>query len=83
VQELFREAIHLWKRFTSSDELTLRGYLRRVMEIDNRYREVLQQELPRLGEIERASKPRRLPVVFADYDSGRRGEENRAVPQWP
>jgi hypothetical protein len=44
VQELFREAIHLWNRFTSSDELTLTGYLRRVTELDNRLDDLLAED---------------------------------------
>ena len=44
VQELFREAIHLWKRFTSSEALTLTGYLRRVTEIDNRLDDLLAED---------------------------------------
>jgi len=44
MQELFREAIHLWNRFTSSDALTLTGYLRRVTELDNRLDDLLAED---------------------------------------
>jgi transposase len=39
MQYLFREAIHLWKRF---DELTPLGFLRRVTEIDNNLDRLLE-----------------------------------------
>jgi transposase len=44
MQELFREAIHLWKRFTREDELTLTGYLRRVTEIENQLDRLLAED---------------------------------------
>jgi transposase len=44
LQELFREAIHLWKRFTNSDGLSLKGYLRRVTEIENRLDKLLAED---------------------------------------
>ena len=44
VQELFREAIHLWNRFTRADALTLTGYLRRVTEIENRLDDLLAED---------------------------------------
>ncbi len=44
VQDLFREAIHLWNRFTIEDELTLDGYLRRVSEVENRLDELLAED---------------------------------------
>jgi transposase len=44
MQELFGEAIHLWKRFSLADELTLTGYLRRVTEIENRLDQLLAQD---------------------------------------
>jgi transposase len=36
VQELFREAIHVRNRFTTKDEMTVDGYLRRAAEIETR-----------------------------------------------
>jgi transposase len=44
MQELFREAIHLWKRFTIADALTVDGYLRRVREIENRLDDLLAED---------------------------------------
>jgi transposase len=44
MQELFREAIHLWKRFTIEGEMTVDGYLRRVTELENRLDDLLAQD---------------------------------------
>lgn len=47
VQELLREAIHLKHRFARArPELTLRGYLRRVAELENRLDRLLGKKLP-------------------------------------
>ncbi len=44
MQDLFREAIHLWKRFTIEDEMTVDGYLRRVTELENRLDDLLSED---------------------------------------
>lgn len=44
MQALFREAIHLWKRFTIEKEMTTTGYMRRVTEIENCLDEVLTED---------------------------------------
>jgi len=44
IQELFREAIHLWNRFAIENELTLAGYQRRVTEIENRLDALLEKD---------------------------------------
>ncbi len=46
LQKLFREAIHLKHRFTEQPaKLTLRGYLRRTTELENRLDELLRRKL--------------------------------------
>ena len=70
VQELFREAIHLWKRFTNSDALTLTGYLRRVTEITNRLEELLAEDQTGTAAenlYERYVKHRDHLLVFLSY----------------
>jgi transposase len=44
MQELFREAIHLWNRFTLEGEMTVTGYLRRVAELENRLDKLLAED---------------------------------------
>ena len=44
MQTLFREAIHLRNRFFTTDELTLKGYLRRVAELENRLDALLTED---------------------------------------
>jgi transposase len=44
MQALFREAIHLWNRFTIEKEMTTTGYYRRVTEIENRLDELLAED---------------------------------------
>lgn len=44
MQELFREAIHLWRRFAIEGEMTIDGYLRRVTELENRLDDLLAED---------------------------------------
>ena len=44
MQALFQEAIHLRNRFFTTDELTLKGYLRRVAELENRLDTLLTED---------------------------------------
>ena len=46
MQKLFREAIHLRNRFLAGQgDLTLRGFLRRVSELENRLDRLLEEEV--------------------------------------
>ncbi len=44
MQALFQEAIHLRNRFFTTDQLTLKGYLRRVAELENRLDALLTED---------------------------------------
>jgi len=70
MQELFREAIHLWNRFTLAGEMTLTGYLRRVREIENRLDKLLAEDQTGTAAqrlYERYVKHRDHLLVFLSY----------------
>lgn len=71
LQELFREAIHLRNRFTEDgSEMTLKGYQRRVAELENRLDELLQQAVTSAAAhklLERFRKHRDSLLTFLYY----------------